>query len=192
MPFDDQQRELLLRIARRSIEHGLSAGELAALEGQDFPATLREPRSSFVTLMVEESLRGCCGTLEAPHPLIVDVWNNAYRSAFGDPRFNAIDEAELEVMTIEISVLDRLEPIAVSSEAELLAKLEPGRDGLLLRYRLHEATFLPVVWQTLPHKRAFVRQLKVKAGLAEDFWCSEVACFRYHTESFGATGREDM
>ena len=52
----------------------------------------------------------------------------------------------------------------------MLARLRPGVDGLTLEHGAHRATFLPQVWTALPEPRAFVAELKRKAGLPADFW----------------------
>ena len=180
-----EDRATLLRVARRSIEHGLHKSRALAVNAKDYPWSLRPLRASFVTLAIAERLRGCIGTLEARLPLVSDVAVHAYGAAFSDPRFLPLKRNELSRLRIHISVLSPPEPLRFQSQDELLAQLRPGVDGLVLSYRRHRGTFLPVVWESLPEPLSFLTHLKAKAGLAPDFWSHEIEVERYTTESFG-------
>lgn len=185
MSLSPAQRSELLSLARTSIEASLPTGERAPYGGSPLHADLSRPGSSFVTLRVGEDLRGCCGTIEATRPLHVDVWNNAYASAFTDPRFPALTPEEWYGTVIEISVLSEPELVDVRSEEELLDLLRPGTDGLILQAGARRGTFLPAVWEQLPDPRDFTRHLKLKAGWPANFWSSDMQVWIYTTESFG-------
>jgi AmmeMemoRadiSam system protein A len=185
MSLDPQQRFELLALARASIEAALPRGELVPSSLEPLDPGLNRPGSSFVTLRVGEVLRGCCGTIEATRPLYVDVWNNAWASAFADPRFPALTPDEWADTGIEISVLSEPEPCDVRSEQELLEVLRPGVDGVILQAGVRRSTFLPAVWEQLPDARQFIRHLKLKAGWPADFWPPDMRVWRYVTESFG-------
>jgi len=178
-----QQRELLA-LARQSIQEGLAQGRrmpCPAIPADAIPPVLR---STFVTLLIDGELRGCCGTLNAQWPLAEDVWNNAWASAFADPRFAPLTPAEYPRIDLQISVLSEPEPMQVADEADLLRQLRPRVDGLVLEMGAARATFLPVVWEQLPDPAQFVRQLKLKAGWTPDFWSTGIEVSRYATESF--------
>jgi uncharacterized protein len=177
-PPDGSLREL----ARRAIASGLASGRAPEVEAARFAPALRELRSSFVTLRCEGELRGCMGTLEARLPLVCDVVRNAWRAAFADPRFPPLCAAELPGTEIRVSVLSPLAPLDARSERELLARLRPGIDGLVLRDGPHVATFLPSVWESLREPREFLDQLRQKAGLAPGHW-SETLRFERYTSS---------
>jgi len=170
-------------VARDAIEHGLREGCPPSLDLAAYPTALAEPRASFVTLRCAGALRGCTGSLEPEAPLVLDVARNAFRAAFTDPRFPPLERPELDGLEISVALLSALEPLAAASEAELLARLRPGRDGLVLRERAHSATFLPAVWQTLPDPREFLHALQRKAGLAPGHWSATLRFERYTTES---------
>ena len=171
----------LRAIAQASIEHGVRAGAPLVPDPFDYPARLREPGASFVTLRILGELRGCTGSLEPSRPLVRDVAQNAYRSAFEDPRFRPLTEAELPRIDTHVAVLSPLEPLPAASEAELLAALRPGVDGLVLREGSRGATFLPAVWESLPEPRAFLDHLREKAGLPAGYWSAELRFQRYTT-----------
>ncbi len=79
-------RAQLRDLARSSIAYGIDTGEPLPIRLQDYPARLCEPRSTFVTLKLNERLRGCIGALEATRALAEDVPANAFAAAFRDPR----------------------------------------------------------------------------------------------------------
>ena len=112
-----------------------------------------------VTLTQAGSLRGCIGSLEAHRPLGEDVAGNALSAAFRDPRFQPLSVDELTRTRIEVSLLEAAQPFAFSDEADALARLRPGVDGLILHYGQRRATFLPQVWESLPKPRQFLQQL---------------------------------
>src|SRR5690606_34011985 len=138
----------LLEIAALAIAAGLDVPwfdvDLAAL-----PPRLALPGASFVSLHRAGRLRGCMGRLEPSRPLAEDVAGNARAAAYFDPRFAPLAADERDDLELEISVLGRPEPLVVADEAELLALLRPGIDGLIVHERGRRATFLPAVWRQL-------------------------------------------
>jgi AmmeMemoRadiSam system protein A len=175
----------LLDAARSSILESLRIGRPAALPQAAWPPPLVEPGASFVTLSCDGALRGCCGSLEAHQPLVADVWMNAQRTAFGDPRFAPLAAREVPGLYLEISLLGPLSPFPVDSEAALLEALRPGVDGLLITLGERRATFLPKVWETLPEPREFLCHLRHKLGVRPDAWDERFRFQRYRTRQFG-------
>ncbi|MBL8268496.1 AmmeMemoRadiSam system protein A [Steroidobacter sp.] len=184
MSLDLAQRSELLALARASIQAALPGGELAAYRGEPASPELNRPGASFVTLRIGEELRGCCGSIEATRPLHADVWNNAWASAFADPRFPALTPAEWIDTGIEISVLSEPVRCAVRDQLELLEVLRPGIDGVILQVGARRSTFLPAVWEQLPDASQFIRHLKLKAGWPVDFWPADMQVWLYTTQSF--------
>ena len=166
---------VLLPIARAAIARELGRMHEAA-EDADW---LHQPGACFVTLNLDTRLRGCIGTLEAHRALIEDLKANARNAAFRDPRFKPLCAAELDRLTVEVSVLSALEAMVVQDEREALAQLRPGVDGLVFEYGHHRSTFLPQVWEDLNEPSEFLATLKQKAGLPPDFWEPEVKLARY-------------
>ncbi|MCK5892934.1 MAG: AmmeMemoRadiSam system protein A [Endozoicomonadaceae bacterium] len=174
-------------IAKKSIKNGLLTGLPIALTENNLSTasvTLQSTRASFVTLMINQDLRGCIGSLNAHRSLIADVAANAFSSAFKDPRFTPLTLKELEKLSIEISVLTPLELMKVTNEQDLLNQLQPCVDGLLIDDGHHRATFLPRVWSRLPDPRLFLDQLKQKAGIPPNSWPTSIQCFRYQCDKF--------
>ena len=182
--FQPEHKQTLLEIARSSIDHNLVHKKPPVLREEEFAAELWESRASFVTLMINDSLRGCIGMLEATRPLIVDVAHNACAAAFCDPRFSPLSRAEFALLDIYISILSPSTEMRFSSQEDLISQLHVGQDGLILEEgRIHRGTFLPSVWESLPDPVNFLRQLKRKAGLAPDYWSDTIRIYRYTTES---------
>jgi AmmeMemoRadiSam system protein A len=155
------------------------------MDADRFQAPLNEPGASFVTLHSGAALRGCIGSLEAKRPLICDVAENAFSAAFRDPRFAPVKESELEDIHLDISVLSEAQPLVFESERDLLQKIQPMVDGLILKDGDFRGTFLPSVWESLPDASNFLQHLKLKAGLPADHWSDSLEVWRYTTESFG-------
>ncbi len=156
----------------------------AKLVSRDAPksngaAWLAQPGATFVTLNRNGRLRGCIGSLTPQRPLGDDVISNAQSAAFGDPRFAPMTAAEWPDTQTEVSLLSRARPIRFADEDDLLAKIVPGVDGLVLEAAGRRGTFLPQVWESLPDKRQFLDQLKLKAGLPADFRIGRSRVLRY-------------
>ncbi|MGI9336454.1 MAG: AmmeMemoRadiSam system protein B [Gammaproteobacteria bacterium] len=179
-----ENRRALADAARASITHGLTRGTPLALDVNHYDPALREKRSSFVTVKVNDKLRGCIGSVHPTRPLVHDVAHNAYGAAFKDPRFEPLTQEEAEQMELTLAVLTTPQLMRCANESELLAALRPGVDGLLLQDKDKRATYLPSVWKTLGEPAIFVQQLKRKAGLPTDHWSDTLRVSRYTVESF--------
>ena len=179
------QRATLIEVARRSIESGLETGRPLVVTPSEYHRDLKAVRASFVTLQIRGQLRGCIGHLEAVQPLVVDVAENAFAAAFRDPRFNPLTRVEWPNVDLHLSILTAPQRLVVSDEADLIAQLRPGEDGLILQDGPNRGTFLPSVWESLPQAADFLMHLKSKAGLAANHWSDNMELYRYRTESFG-------
>ncbi len=179
-------KDYLLGLARATIAEALS------IEGQDFPkkpaaeaVALSEKRGVFVTLEIFGQLRGCIGNISPVYPLEEAVRRNALNAAFDDPRFMPLAGEEFKDVEIEISVLTVPKKLKYGSVEELLKKLQPLKDGVILKKGYHEATYLPQVWEDLSDKEAFLSSLCTKAGMRSDEWRSVgVEVFTYQAEVF--------
>ncbi len=173
-------------MARDSIAHGLAAGRPLPARVADYAEALQAVRASFVTLHLEGQLRGCMGALEARLPLVEDVAEHAFAAAFRDPRFPPLSAGESPRVEIHISILTPSEPMDISDEADLLAQLRPGIDGLIIAKGGRRATFLPSVWASLPEPAQFLAHLKRKAGILDGESDHPLKAWRYSTESIPA------
>jgi len=172
----DEAGRTLIGVARGAIGHRLGQ---AAEPRLDEPAWLAQSGATFVTLMMDSTLRGCIGSLQAQRPLGVDVAENAAAAAFRDPRFPAITLEEWPRVQAEVSLLSAPQRVPFSDEVDLLIKLRPGIDGVVLEHGERRGTFLPQVWEGLPERRRFIEELKRKTGLAADTRLIDCRVWRY-------------
>lgn len=180
----EEQRTLLL-LAREAMEHGVRGEKLPALDESTLTPRLRENGASFVTLMVRGQLRGCIGALEPYQPLVQDVREHAVAAALEDPRFPAVSERELNGIQIEVSRLTRPIPLEYTDASDLLSRLRPHVDGVILRDARHRATFLPQVWEKIPNAAEFLGNLCYKMGVSSDAWRTKhFDVFTYQVEEF--------
>ena len=183
-PLDQAEQATLLNVARRSIEHGLAEGRPFAPSTRDVSPRLRSPGASFVTLHLDNQLRGCIGSLVASRALVTDVAEHAWAAAFEDPRFEPVTGAEAPGLDIHVSVLSDPQPLECENEDQLIERLRPGVDGLILVDGPSRATFLPTVWAELQDPRKFLEHLKRKASLPPRHWSETLRFYRYTTETF--------
>ena len=164
------EKEILLKVARQSLELKLRGKKLPQLDLASQTPRLQADGASFVTLTINGQLRGCIGTLEAYRPLIEDVREHALAAALNDYRFSKVQPEELDRIDIEISRLTAPKPLDFTDADNLLAKLRPNIDGVVLMDGKRRATFLPQVWEQLPNADEFLSHLSRKMGLSEDAW----------------------
>jgi AmmeMemoRadiSam system protein A len=181
--FSKEDREFLLRLAREALQSVAARCDYAPVG--DIPAQLLEPRACFVTLRKAGRLRGCIGNIFPKSPLVEAVISNTVAAATRDSRFAPMDGSEEPFIEVELSILSYPVPVEFATEEELLHKLRPGVDGVVLRIGNANSTFLPKVWEQLPDPREFLGQLSRKAGLDSDAWRGEdVGISVYQAETF--------
>jgi AmmeMemoRadiSam system protein B/AmmeMemoRadiSam system protein A len=171
----DQAGAALLQLARSSIENQLLGKVKTAIDAP----WLRQAGATFVTLTKDDALRGCIGSLEAARPLGEDVAFNALAAAFRDPRFPAMTAEEWPQCRVEVSLLSTPKPLRFAAEADLLAQIVAGEDGLILEADGKRGTFLPQVWEDIADKRAFLAHLLKKAGLPPETRFTRCKISRY-------------
>jgi MEMO1 family protein len=182
--YTPAERRFLLELARKSVTAAVTNSELPKVNGEA-SAKLLERRACFVTLTQNGDLRGCIGSIFPQESLYQAVIRRARSAATEDPRFLPVRTDELKQIEIEVSVLTVPKPLAFTSAQDLLGKLRPAVDGVVLQVGDHTATFLPQVWQKLPDKRKFLGELAEKAGLPADAWMSPGATvLTYQVEAF--------
>jgi uncharacterized protein len=166
----DIEKQTLLRLAREALERGVRGQNLPPLDKASLAPALLEEGASFVTLTIDDDLRGCIGALEAYQPLVDDVREHAIAAALEDPRFRPVGEGELDRIKIEVSRLTPPRPLEYSKSEDLPAKLRPHVDGVILRSDFRRATFLPQVWEKIPDPEEFLDHLCAKMGARPNLW----------------------
>jgi len=167
--FTAEERKFLLELARKTLANVTSGGNVPETDAASLAEKLRSSRACFVTLTKNSDLRGCIGAIFPEEPLYQAVISRA-RAALKDPRFTPVRSEELKDIEIEISVLTIPRRLEFKSPEDLLQKLRPGIDGVVLRMGMRQATFLPQVWEQLPDKEDFLNHLAQKAGMNASAW----------------------
>ncbi len=165
--LSDKQGRALLQIARQTI-----AGRLGVASGSDDGQELLPDTKygTFVTLKKNGQLRGCIGNLQASESVKDGVKRNATSAAFHDSRFSPLTADEFSEIEIDISVLNQAQELEYNDAQDLVTKLRPGIDGVILTQGTARATFLLQVWGQLPTVEQFLGHLCRKAGLVESAW----------------------
>jgi len=166
----EEQGRYLLQEARTTIQGALSGEKAQKGKDADLPPLFHQKRGTFVTLTIGGNLRGCIGHIIPQESLLEGIRENAINAAFKDPRFRPIDKEEWKRVHIEISILTDPKPLSYSGAEDLLHKVRPGVDGVIIKKGYYQATFLPQVWDQLPRKEEFLTHLCLKAGLGGHEW----------------------
>ena len=175
---------ILLRIAKTSIlgrfDNKYYVDDEQLLH--DYPY-LSEDGATFVTLHYDKDLRGCIGSIIAHRTLLNDIKNNAISAAFKDYRFNPLSSDELSHLTLEVSVLTKPKLLDYEDFDDLVAKIRPNIDGLILKHGGYQGTFLPQVWEQLPHAKIFLEHLSMKAGSNPAIYYEHPQIYTYQVDA---------
>ena len=176
----------MLTVAKTMIvQSAKKNGEKATLQLKGVPRPLLNQRGVFVTINKNGQLRGCYGSFVPNNPVILDIAEQAYNAGFNDPRFPKITLDELKDCHIGLSILSIPGPLEFSGESDLLSKIQPNIDGLILKDGRNQGLFLPQVWESLKTPEDFLKGLKRKARLPEDHWSETLTILRFTAEKIG-------
>jgi AmmeMemoRadiSam system protein A len=160
--------QVLLEVARTSIlnkfNKSFSLNKEELLKEYE---VLNEQRACFVSLNLNGRLRGCIGSLIAHKSLFDDVYENAQKAAFHDPRFKQLSQEEFKYVHIELSVLTPAVKIEYKDASDLKDKIKEGVHGVILELDGKRATYLPQVWEQIASFDDFFESLSKKAGFNE-------------------------
>jgi AmmeMemoRadiSam system protein B/AmmeMemoRadiSam system protein A len=161
--LSEKEQKILLQIARRTLEgqaisNGVSRMDVVAEK-------LMEKRGVFVTLLKKGMLRGCIGYVKPVQPLAMAVSEMTIAASSHDPRFPAVDSAELKDIRIEISVLSSMKRVRDPAEIKV------GQHGLYIAKGENAGLLLPQVATSYSWSREeFLNQTCLKAGLPSSAW----------------------
>lgn len=161
-PLSSDERRALLDRARQAITQAVCSQSIA-----DFLAPagrLAELGAAFVTVHCASRLRGCVGRTDRTLELAEVVAQCAIAAASQDTRFRPVEAFELDRISIEISVLSELQPLAPQA-------FEAGTHGVVVCRGERRGLLLPQVaaergW---PIER-FLEETCRKAGLEPVAW----------------------
>ena len=186
MPFlSECDRQDLLHLALRAINEAVSRGQI--LTDIPYRGIFSQPRGVFVTLHINDRLRGCIGVVEPEEPLSDSVVRCAASAALRDSRFPAVRPDELGHLQIEISLLSPPLPIRIE-------EIEIGRHGLLISRGRQRGLLLPQV--AVAHHLSveqFLSETCRKAQLSHEAWReadTTICGFTCEIFSHGPSGEE--
>lgn len=161
--LNEDQKIFLLELAREAIQHNLTSGKSLKKKIKD--PKLIEQRGAFVTLKVNNQLRGCIGFPLPYKPLWETIREVAVSAATQDYRFQPLNLEELSETKIEISVLTL--PVSVKD----IKEIEVGKHGIIISKGSCKGLLLPQVpvesdWDL----ETYLSHGCLKAGLEEDEW----------------------
>ncbi len=183
MTLELRDKQRFLELARQSLTEA-AMGRPLPKGPPDLLERYREPRACFVTLEKSHQLRGCIGHIFPVEPLPESVIHNAAAAGIRDSRFPPVTNEEIGAIHIEVSVLTVPQPLEFDGPADLMRKLRPHVDGVVLELAGRRSTFLPQVWESLPNVETFLNQLALKAGRrAADWRDPSTSVMTYQVES---------
>jgi AmmeMemoRadiSam system protein A len=175
--LSEAERRSALQLARTAVVEAITHQKLPDHLPHD--GIFAQRRGVFVTLHVRSRLQGCIGVVEAKEPLGEAIVRCAASAAREDPRFAPMNVEQLGELSIEISLLSDLAPIAPAS-------IEIGRHGLLIALHEQRGILLPQV--AVEHhlsREQFLEETCRKAGLGRESWRDpEARVFGFTCEVF--------
>jgi AmmeMemoRadiSam system protein A len=183
MSLNPTEVRRLIQLAREGVRAAALLRTLPPLDPSAEAEPLRQLRASFVSLYREGILRGCIGTFTPAHPLAEEIRWHAMEAASRDYRFPPVEPGELHAIRVELSILTPPRPLRYQRADEILARLRPGVDGVILEKGARRATFLPQVWTKVPEAAMFLEMLCTKAGFAPQAWLvGDMNVYTYQAE----------
>ncbi len=176
---------LLFDIAREALRRSTLHREMQWLPDlKPLPEPLHQPAATFVTLHTNGQLHGCIGSVEPRLPLAWDVAKNAIAAAHHDPRFPPLRPEELDRTEVEISLLSPLQELPYTDFQDLVRKVRPGIDGVMVERGWQRGLLLPQVWEDLPDPVRFLEHVALKAGAGPEIYMdpkTRVYIFQVHS-----------
>lgn len=156
------RESLYVKLARNSLEYYIREGEFIGI-GEDFPEEFTEERKAvFVTLKKDGILRGCIGSTEPTEDSVaLEIIRNAISAGTRDPRFDPVEEKELNSLVYSVDLLSPPEPVNTIEE------LDVDRYGVIVTKGYKKGLLLPM----LEGVDSVEEQISIaldKAGIGED------------------------
>lgn len=181
--YAGSKNEYLEKFYSKYILTAAKASIIATLNNEEFvpkdiPPALSQYGASFITLKINEKLRGCIGSVYPTKPLILDIIDNARNAGFYDNRFAPLTKEELNDIKISVSILSSIERIKFKDEKDLLSQIYPH--GIIISDKGQRAVYLPIVWEQLPDREIFLNSLKEKAGFPANYFSRSFEAYKFN------------
>lgn len=166
MKLGESEKEDLLRLARGAIEESVDPNLHRSSSHTPSEWSMQTKCGVFVSLYVDDELRGCIGTFSEEETLFENVRSMAVSAATADNRFEPIHREELLRLIIEISVLTPRTRIYDISDIEV------GKHGIYMVCGMKRGTLLPqvAVKQNWDVEQILGNCSRYKAGMGWEGW----------------------
>jgi AmmeMemoRadiSam system protein A len=166
MTFTESEKRTLLVMAGNAIVEKIDPLMKTTLVPEGLTDSLESGCGAFVSVYVDQKLRGCIGTFSEEEALYKNVMKMAVSAATEDIRFTSIRPHELSLLKLEISILTPRQRIDDPSEIVL------GKHGIYMKKGSSRGTLLPQVavdqnWSVTEFLGNCARN---KAGIGWDGW----------------------
>jgi AmmeMemoRadiSam system protein A len=154
------QRDAILAVAEDAVRDTVDAPRAQVPDCPELHVS-----GLFVTLRIGGRLRGCIGFLEPLSTFAATLREAARRAATEDPRFSSVESGEVEDMTVDVTLLGPLVPLADAMDFSI------GEHGLVIEAHGRRGLLLPQV--AVEHgwdKTRFLEAVSEKALLPRDAW----------------------
>jgi AmmeMemoRadiSam system protein A len=158
---------ILVQVARASLEQFVRRGAVAALNLAQLPTAVQRNGATFVTLSQAGRLRGCIGNVVEERPLAESVVQNAIAAASRDPRFPPVTSNDLTELAVEVTVLTPLRLLDYYDYDDLLLKIQPVKDGVMLNLGVRRGVLLPQMWDRISTTADFLKATAKKANISQ-------------------------
>ena len=179
MNLSEEEKNILIETAKKSIRSEFEEVEIVQPDFEKYP-DLKKNLGAFVTLKIDNQLRGCIGYLMGYKSLFETIIEAAKQAALNDTRFLPVSVDELEDIKVEISVLSPFMPIKSYDEIVI------GKHGLLLDEGGRAVLLPQVATEHNLDVPQFLNALCQKAGLYGEYWKERMLNIKVFTaEVFG-------
>jgi AmmeMemoRadiSam system protein A len=169
-----EEQAQLLTLAREQLIASVAGKDFIDVHEHDISDRTLQMDAAFVSLTVDGALRGCMIDQFEPHePLFTNVLHNVQLAVGSDARFPAIRQEEIDDVRIQVSIVYDITTLTFGNPDNLLERIHPNQDGVILEIDGEIAAYLPSVWQIFPDPADFLTHLCIKAGWDSDRWRRE-------------------
>lgn len=148
-------------LARRNIDYFFENRRSLSVEDIHDEKLLKDKKGVFVSLKINNELRGCIGTIQGVTSCIgEEILRNSISAAFNDPRFSPLKQNELYECDISVDIL--YEPEVCTFE-----DLDPKNYGVIVTYGRKRGLLLPNL-EGVNTKEMQVEIALDKAGIRND------------------------
>ena len=166
MKITGSDKSILLELAARAIAKEIAPHTNTSRERPDMTEAVQRRCGAFVSLYVNQKLRGCIGTFSEEEPLYKNVETMAVSAARDDSRFTPIQPLELSQLQMEISILTPRQ--LINDPSEIIV----GLHGIYIKLGSNRGTLLP---QVAVKEKWTVEEFlgncsRYKAGIGWDGW----------------------